>query len=324
MDLSQYDEFGNYIGPELSDEESDYEEEEAQQVEQQNIAGGKDQEEEEEDEEKDENEMETDAMGEGLDGMQLITVDENPSMEVVLHEDKSYYPSAEDVYGKDVENLVQEEDTQPLSEPIIAPIRAKKFQIQEKNLPPTCYSKQYLIDMTDHPSMVRNVALIGNLHHGKTTLIDMLVSQTHDVKWELDKDQRYTDIHILERQRGLSIKSMPMSLLLKDSRDKSYLINLFDTPGHANFSDEVTAALRIADGVIIVVDAVEGVMSQTERLIRHACREKLAVTLVISKFDRLIVELKLPPTDAYFKLKHTIEEVNSILWYLIYLYKILI
>lgn len=67
---------------------------------------------------------------------------ENPSMEVVLHEDKSYYPSAEEVYGKDVENLVQEEDTQPLSEPIIAPIRAKKFQIQEKNLPPTYYSKQ--------------------------------------------------------------------------------------------------------------------------------------------------------------------------------------
>jgi len=55
-------------------------------------------------------------------------------------------------------------------------------------------------------------------------------------------------------------------------------------------------------------------MSKTERLIRHACREKLAITLVISKFDRLIVELKLPPTDAYFKLKHTIEEVNSILW----------
>jgi len=316
MDLSQYDEFGNYIGPELSDEESDYEEDEVQQQVQVPVTtAGKDQDEEEsEDEEKDENDMETDMPeGEGLDGMQLIRVDENPSMEVVLHEDKSYYPSAEEVYGKDVENLIQEEDTQPLSEPIIAPIKAKKYQIQEKNLPHTYYSKQYLLDMTDHPSMVRNVALIGNLHHGKTTFVDMLISQTHDISWELDKDQRYTDIHILERQRGLSIKSMPMSLLLKDSKDKSYLINIFDTPGHANFSDEVTAALRVADGAVIVVDAVEGVMSQTERLIRHACREKLAITLVISKFDRLIVELKLPPTDAYFKLKHTIEEVNSIL-----------
>jgi len=133
MDLSQYDEFGNYIGPELSDEESDYEDE-TQEVQQPQVTSGKDQDEEEEDEEKDENEMDTDdvQMGEGLDGMQLIKVDENPSMEVVLHEDKSYYPSAEEVYGKDVENLIQEEDTQPLSEPIIAPIRAKKIPNSRK------------------------------------------------------------------------------------------------------------------------------------------------------------------------------------------------
>jgi len=83
--------------------------------------------------------------------------------------------------------------------------------------------------------------------------------------------------------------------------------------GHVNFSDEATAGIRIADGAVIMVDAVEGVMSNTERLLKHAIQEKLVITVVITKVDRLILELKLPPTDAYFKLKHTIEEINSLL-----------
>lgn len=84
-----------------------------------------------------------------------------------------------------------------------------------------------------------------------------------------------------------------------------------------NFSDEVTAALRLCDGVVVVVDAVEGVMMNTERLIKHAVQQEKAVTLCINKVDRLILELKLPPTDAYHKLKHTIDEVNSILAYVL-------
>ena len=87
--------------------------------------------------------------------------------------------------------------------------------------------------------------------------------------------------------------------------------------GHVNFSDEVTAALRLCDGVVVVVDAVEGVMMNTERVIRHAVQQDKAVTLCINKVDRLILELKLPPTDAYHKLKHTIDEVNSILAYVL-------
>lgn len=77
--------------------------------------------------------------------------------------------------------------------------------------------------------------------------------------------------------------------------------------------DEVSAALRISDGAVLVVDAVEGVMANTARLIRHCIQERIALTMVVNKVDRLILELKLPPTDAYFKLKHTIEEVNTII-----------
>ena len=74
----------------------------------------------------------------------------------------------------------------------------------------------------------------------------------------------------LERERGLSTKATPVTLVLQDTRNKSYLMNVFDTPGHVNFSDEVTAAFRMCDGAVIFVDAAEGVMLNTERLLKHA------------------------------------------------------
>ncbi|EGF83447.1 hypothetical protein BATDEDRAFT_15620 [Batrachochytrium dendrobatidis JAM81] len=232
---------------------------------------------------------------------------------IVLHEDKKYYPTAAEVFGEGVEALVQDEDTQLLSEPIIAPQKIKKTFIHEKDLPETNYKKEYLADLTGFPDLIRNVTIMGHLHHGKTLFMDMMVEETHTVDWSLSKNERYTDVHELERTRGLSIKSMPLSLVLQDLKGKSHLLNLMDTPGHVNFSDEVTCALRISDGAAIIVDAVEGVMVNTRRLIEHAAFEKVPMVLVINKVDRLIMELKLPPTDAYFKLQHTIEEVNSIM-----------
>ena len=169
-----------------------------------------------------------------------------------------------------------------------------------------------MVDLASFPAKVRNVALIGHLHHGKTSFMDMLFLQCHTVKWDLESDMRYLDSQNLERSRGLSIKAKPLSLVLPNVHGTSMLLNLYDTPGHVNFSDEVTAALRIADGAVIVVDAVEGVMVQTERMLRHAIQERVPFTVVINKVDRLILELKLPPTDAYFKLRHTLDEINTI------------
>lgn len=80
-----------------------------------------------------------------------------------------------------------------------------------------------------------------------------------------------------------------------------------------NFSDEVTAAMRMADGVVVFVDAAEGVMLNTERLIKHAVQEKLAITVCINKIDRLMMELKLPPQDSYYKIRHIIDEINGLL-----------
>ncbi|XP_020895189.1 116 kDa U5 small nuclear ribonucleoprotein component [Exaiptasia diaphana] len=288
MDADLYDEFGNYIGPELdSDDESDSEEEEREQ--------------------------EDDALGEGYEDEQMDQDDE-PRMQIVLHEDKKYYPTAEEVFGPEVENVVQEEDTQPLTEPIIKPVAKKKFSLIEQELPLTSYDIEYLADLMDNPDLVRNVALAGHLHSGKTTFLDCLFEQTHpELVPQEGKDLRYADFLFTEQERGLSIKSTPVSLVLPDTKGKSFLVNVSDTPGHVNFSDEVTASYRLCDGVMIFIDASEGVMLNTERLLKHAVQEQLSVTICINKIDRLMLELKLPPTDAYYKLKHIVDEVNSLL-----------
>lgn len=289
MDQDLYDEFGNYIGPELDSDDDDEEDSDDEREEHADREYGDD-----------DDEMEQD--------------DDHNEMQVVLHEDKKYYPTAEEVYGPEVETIVQEEDNQPLTEPIIAPVKKKKFAMTEQDLPATSYNMEFLADLMDTPELIRNVTLCGHLHHGKTSFVDCLIEQTHpEIYSSDDKDIRYTDTLFTEQERGVSIKASPVTLVLPDSRNKSYLMNLFDTPGHVNFSDEVTAAFRISDGVVIFIDAAEGIMLNTERLLKHAVQEKLPVTICLNKIDRLMLELKLPPTDAYYKLRHTLEEVNSLL-----------
>lgn len=239
---------------------------------------------------------------------------EESSTAIVLHEDKKYYPSASEVYGPEVETIVEEEDAQPLTEPIIQPVKKNKFQHVEQELPETTYNPEFLADMMDNPHLVRNVALIGHLHHGKSSFVDCLMQQTHpELRTKEDKPLRYTDTLFTEQERGVSIKSVPLTLVMQDLRSKSFLLNIFDTPGHVNFSDEVTAAVRLSDGVVLFVDAAEGVMLNTERLIKHAVQEQCPITVCINKIDRLILELKLPPMDAYFKLRHIVDEINGLL-----------
>lgn len=172
----------------------------------------------------------------------------------------------------------------------------------------------FLADLMDNSELIRNVTLCGHLHHGKTCFVDCLIEQTHpEIRKRYDQDLCYTDILFTEQERGVGIKSTPVTVVLPDTKGKSYLFNIMDTPGHVNFSDEVTAGLRISDGVVLFIDAAEGVMLNTERLIKHAVQERLAVTVCINKIDRLILELKLPPTDAYYKLRHIVDEVNGLI-----------
>ncbi len=301
MDPDYYDEFGNYIGPELESDEDDSEDDEVDRGrmdQHMDDAGDEDRDDDDGDDDEDNRQI-------AVDG---------GSTAVVLHEDKKYYPSASEVYGPEVEAIVEEEDAQPLTEPIIQPVRKNKFQHVEQELPVTVYDPEFLADLMDNPHLVRNVALVGHLHHGKSSFVDCLMQQTHpDLRTKEDKPIRYTDTLFTEQERGVSIKAMPVTLVLQDLREKSFLVNILDTPGHVNFSDEVTASIRVSDGVVLFVDAAEGVMLNTERLVKHAVQERCPITVCINKIDRLVLELKLPPVDAYYKLRHIVDEINALL-----------
>ncbi|KAL2315543.1 Pre-mRNA-splicing factor cwf10 [Schizosaccharomyces pombe] len=298
MEEDLYDEFGNYIGPENEEDE----EELFPQAPSPTIAQVPSFEEVIPDEELEDVER--------VEEMALSHLE--PQNAVVLHEDKQYYPSAEEVYGSNVDIMVQEQDTQPLSQPIIEPIRHKRIAIETTNIPDTVYKKEFLFDLLTGTDDVRSFIVAGHLHHGKSALLDLLVYYTHpDTKPPKRRSLRYTDTHYLERERVMSIKSTPLTLAVSDMKGKTFAFQCIDTPGHVDFVDEVAAPMAISDGVVLVVDVIEGVMINTTRIIKHAILHDMPIVLVLNKVDRLILELRLPPNDAYHKLRHVIDEVND-------------
>ena len=133
---------------------------------------------------------------------------------IVLAEDKSYYPAAETVYGKDVETMIEEEDHQPITKPIIEPVVEQFNQIVNLKVPKTFYSDEYLCQMLAKPALSRSIALVGHLHHGKTSLSDMLLQASYEEKGESFFSQRQTDSRQDEVKRQLSIKAVLFQVLL--------------------------------------------------------------------------------------------------------------
>ncbi|KAL3308967.1 Elongation factor-like GTPase 1 [Cichlidogyrus casuarinus] len=116
-----------------------------------------------------------------------------------------------------------------------------------------------------------------------------------------------------EQERGITMKSSAVTLIHTDKQDDTYLINLIDSPGHIDFSSEVSTATRLCDSAIIVVDVVEGVCPQTRTVLKQAYEEGLTLVLLINKIDRLIIELQLTPEQAFETINRLIEQVNSII-----------
>ncbi len=159
---------------------------------------------------------------------------------------------------------------------------------------------------------IRNVAIVAHVDHGKTTLTDSLVARAGLISKELAGAQRVMDFDEQEAARGITIKSANISLGFK-FEGQDYLINLIDTPGHVDFGFHVVRAMRAVDGVCLVIDAVEGVMPQTETNLRQALKERAKPILFINKVDRLINELKLDSAAMQEKFIKIITQVNKII-----------
>ena len=159
---------------------------------------------------------------------------------------------------------------------------------------------------------VRNVAICAHVDHGKTTMTDSLVARAGLISKDLAGEQRIMDFDEQEQARGITIKSANISLGFQ-FQGEDYLINLIDTPGHVDFGGHVTRAMRAVDGVILVVDSVEGVMPQTETVLRQALKEKAKPTVFINKIDRLINELQLTDEQLQERILKILNGINKLI-----------
>jgi len=162
------------------------------------------------------------------------------------------------------------------------------------------------------PDRIRNIGIVAHVDHGKTTLTDSLVAASGIISFELAGEQLFTDFLEIEQQRGITVQTAAVSLA-HTLEGREYLVNLLDTPGHVDFSGDVARALRAIDGVVVVMDAVEGVMPQTETVVRQALRERVRPVLFINKVDRLIDELKLTPDAMHARLAKLITRFNELI-----------
>lgn len=169
-----------------------------------------------------------------------------------------------------------------------------------------------ILRFMDAKEHIRNLGVIAHIDHGKTTLTDSLLAGAGLLSSKVAGSARVLDYLEEEQKRGITIKTANISLLYRTAND-SFVINLVDTPGHVDFTGKVTRALRAIDGAIVVVDAVEEIMAQTEIVTRQALEERVRPVLFINKVDRLITELKLNAEQIQKKFTHIIGSFNDLL-----------
>lgn len=162
------------------------------------------------------------------------------------------------------------------------------------------------------PDLIRNIGICAHIDHGKTTLSDNLLAGAGMISEELAGDQRFLDFDEQEQARGITIDAANVSMV-HEYKGEEYLINLIDTPGHVDFGGDVTRAMRAVDGAVVVVCAVEGIMPQTETVLRQALKENVKPVLFINKVDRLINELKLEPDELQKRFINIYMEANKLI-----------
>ena len=186
------------------------------------------------------------------------------------------------------------------------------------------FTIEQIRDLMDKVTNVRNMSVIAHVDHGKSTLTDSLVQRAGIISAAKAGEARFTDTRKDEQERGITIKSTAISLYasmedddVKEIQQKSvgnsFLVNLIDSPGHVDFSSEVTAALRVTDGALVVVDCIEGVCVQTETVLRQSLGERIRPVVCINKVDRALLELQVSKEDLYQSFSRTIESVNVII-----------
>jgi elongation factor 2 len=169
-----------------------------------------------------------------------------------------------------------------------------------------------IVKLMETPIFIRNTSIIAHVDHGKTTLADSLLAAAGIISTQTAGQKLFLDSWDLEQKRQMTVFASNVSLV-HTYQNQDYLINLIDTPGHIDFSGAVTRSLRAVDGALVVVDAVEGPMTQTETVLMQALRERVKPILFINKVDRLIKEIKLSPQEIQKKFAKILLRVNTLI-----------
>ena len=172
-----------------------------------------------------------------------------------------------------------------------------------------------IVRLVKSQDTIRNIATSAHIHHGKTALTDNLLAAAGMMNEKLAGDLEggmATWGHADEQERLLTVDAANVSMA-HELEGKEYLINLIDTPGHVDFGGNVTRAMRAIDGTIVLACAIEGIMPQTETVMKQALRERVKPILFINKVDRMITELKLTPEKMQERFKKIIDHFNLLL-----------
>jgi len=173
-------------------------------------------------------------------------------------------------------------------------------------------SIEKVTELMSDPVHIRNIGIVAHIDHGKTTLSDNLLAGAGIISEELAGKQLFMDSDEEEQARGITIDASNVSMV-HEYEGHEFLINMIDTPGHVDFGGDVTRAMRAVDGAVVLVDAVEGTMPQTETVLRQALKEGVRPVLFINKVDRLINELKVDEMEMQIRLGRVIDKVNKLI-----------
>jgi elongation factor 2 len=177
---------------------------------------------------------------------------------------------------------------------------------------PKFKSTQDIIRIVGNKDQIRNFGVIAHVDHGKTTMSDSLLAASGIISPSVAGQALALDSMKLEQNRQMTIRGANVTLFY-ENEGKEYVINMIDTPGHIDFTGRVTRALRAIDGVVVVSDSVEGIMTQTETVTRQALEERVRPVLYINKIDRLVKELRLNPAEMQKWLSNIIAEFNRLI-----------
>ncbi len=173
-------------------------------------------------------------------------------------------------------------------------------------------STNEVLKIIKNKSQIRNFGVIAHVDHGKTTMSDSLLAYSGIIAPSSAGKALAMDFDKEEQERGITIYQANVTLHFSQ-KDKEYVINMIDTPGHVDFSGRVIRSLRAIDGAVVVCDAVEGIMTQTETVTRMALEERVKPVLFINKVDRLIKELRLTPEKMQETLATVVSNFNQLI-----------